>query len=46
MLERIYQMICESKVLCGAEIWGIERGWGNSGGGTGKILQETVKNPS
>jgi len=28
MLEKIYRMICESRVLYGAEIWGIEgRGW-------------------
>jgi hypothetical protein len=27
ILERIYEMICKSKLLYGAESWGIERGW-------------------
>jgi len=27
MLERIYEMICESKVLYGTESWRIEGGW-------------------
>jgi hypothetical protein len=35
--EYIYGMICEKRLFCGTEIWGIH-GMGNNGPGTGEIL--------
>jgi hypothetical protein len=37
MLENIYGVICEKRLLYGTEIWGID-GMRNNGPGTGEIL--------
>jgi hypothetical protein len=27
MLENIYEMVCESKIMCGFEVWGLNVAW-------------------
>jgi hypothetical protein len=27
LLENVYRMVCESRVMYGVEIWGVEEGW-------------------
>jgi hypothetical protein len=27
LLENIYEMVCESRLMYGAEIWGLDEGW-------------------
>jgi hypothetical protein len=27
MLENIYKMVCESKIVCGMEVWGLSEEW-------------------
>jgi hypothetical protein len=45
LLEQIYEMICETTILYGAQICGTVDGMGvNSGKNTGEILQESAKN--
>jgi hypothetical protein len=27
LLENVYEMVCESRLMYGAEIWGLDEGW-------------------
>ena len=45
MLEKIYGMIYESRMLCGAEIWGLEWGGKQWKGCRGGLYRKINKNP-
>jgi hypothetical protein len=43
MLERICEVMCEPKVLYGAEIWGIESDWDIVEGVQGKFCKKLLR---
>jgi hypothetical protein len=45
MLEQMYETRCDSSILDGAEIWGIEEGWKIVDGIQGKFCKKVLRIP-
>jgi hypothetical protein len=45
LLENVYEMVCESRLMCGAEIWGLDEGWKETAIIHGRLCKKILRIP-